>query len=37
MFSGQRYFIDKPIAFIGFMGAGKTSCAQLLSDHTGIS
>lgn len=36
MFAGQRYFIRKPIALIGFMGAGKTSVAKLLEKHTGI-
>lgn len=36
MFSGQRYFIKKPIALIGFMGSGKSSVAKLLSEHTGI-
>lgn len=37
MFSGQRYFIKRPVALIGFMGAGKTSVAKLLSEHTGIN
>ena len=36
MFGGQRYFIKKPVALIGFMGSGKTSVAQLLEKHTGI-
>lgn len=36
MFGGQRYFIKKPVALIGFMGAGKTSVAKLLEEHTGI-
>lgn len=36
MLPGQRYFISKPIALIGFMGAGKTSIAKLLEEHTGI-
>lgn len=36
MFSGQRYFIKKPVVLIGFMGAGKTSIAKLLEEHTGI-
>lgn len=33
---GQRYFIKKPIALIGFMGSGKSSVAKLLEEHTGI-
>lgn len=36
MFAGQRYFIRKPVALIGFMGSGKTSVAKLLEEHTGI-
>lgn len=36
MFDGQRYFIKKPIALIGFMGSGKSSVAKLLEKHTGI-
>lgn len=34
---GQKFFIDKHIALIGFMGAGKTSASELLSSHTGIN
>lgn len=34
---GQKFFIEKHIAFIGFMGSGKTSVSNILSEQTGIS